>query len=131
MKSLIEAAVGETLYDATTQRTCVQPFAGFIRIKPTVYSGLFPVDPADYNDLKLALERLCLNDSSVVVQPDSSMVLGNGWRIGFLGVLHMEVSGGVFGKCMMQILVGTEFSEIFIYSSRCKICICDVIQFCL
>ncbi|VDL77070.1 unnamed protein product [Nippostrongylus brasiliensis] len=87
-----EAAVGETLY-APGCEDSVQPFPGFKPIKPTVYAGLFPVETSEYEDLKQAVERLSLNDPSVVIIPDSSPALGLGWKMGFLGVLHMEVFG--------------------------------------
>ncbi|KAE9556216.1 hypothetical protein FO519_000555 [Halicephalobus sp. NKZ332] len=90
MKTVREAAVGETLFDPVEQDKVV-PFPGFSAIQPTVYSGLFPVNSAQYEDLRMAVERLCLNDPSVVITPDSSSALGLGWRVGFLGVLHMEV----------------------------------------
>lgn len=90
MKTVREASVGETLFDPS-EKDKVKPFPGFSVIQPTVYAGLFPVNVSDYEDLKLAVERLCLNDSSVVVTPDSSSALGLGWRVGFLGMLHMEV----------------------------------------
>lgn len=54
----------------------------FQEVKPTVYSGLFPVDPADYENLKQAIERLSLNDPAVTIQPDSSAALGLGWKVG-------------------------------------------------
>uniref|UniRef100_A0A7E4W0Y8 Translation factor GUF1 homolog, mitochondrial n=1 Tax=Panagrellus redivivus TaxID=6233 RepID=A0A7E4W0Y8_PANRE len=90
MKTVQEAAVGETLFDPAEKAT-VKCFPGFTAIKPTVYSGLFPVETAMYEDLKQAVERLSLNDPSVTVSPDSSPALGLGWKIGFLGMLHMEV----------------------------------------
>jgi GTP-binding protein LepA len=90
MRTVQEAAVGETLFDVGN--TAVVPFPGFAPVKPNVFSGLFPVDTADYEDLKQALDRLCLNDPAVEVKPDSSPALGLGWRVGFLGLLHMEVN---------------------------------------
>ncbi|CAD6188462.1 unnamed protein product [Caenorhabditis auriculariae] len=93
MKTVAEALIGETLYSASLDRKDVVPFEGMKLVQPTVYAGLFPVESADYENLKQAVERLCLNDSSVTVTPDSSRALGLGWRIGFLGVLHMEVFG--------------------------------------
>ncbi|CAD5219521.1 unnamed protein product [Bursaphelenchus xylophilus] len=93
MKTVKEAAVGETLYDAQLEKSNVQPFPGFKTMKPTVYAGLYPVEQADYEDLKQALERLALNDPSVEISPDSSIALGLGFKVGFLGMLHMEVFG--------------------------------------
>uniref|UniRef100_A0A8R1DH99 Translation factor GUF1 homolog, mitochondrial n=1 Tax=Caenorhabditis japonica TaxID=281687 RepID=A0A8R1DH99_CAEJA len=93
MRTVQEAKVGETLYSAATDKDTVQTFAEIKGVQPTVYAGLFPVETSDYENLKQAVERLCLNDPSVTVTPDSSKALGLGWRIGFLGVLHMEVFG--------------------------------------
>ncbi|KHJ97052.1 GTP-binding protein LepA [Oesophagostomum dentatum] len=92
MKTVKEASVGETLY-AAENSAAVEPFPGFKPIKPTVYAGLFPVETSEYEGLKQAVERLSLNDPSVVIMPDSSPALGLGWKVGFLGVLHMEVFG--------------------------------------
>ncbi|KAK0423158.1 hypothetical protein QR680_008004 [Steinernema hermaphroditum] len=92
MKTVQEASVGETLFEPS-KKDVVVPFPGFKKVKPTVYAGLYPVETSEYEDLKQAVERLCLNDSSVTVTPDSSPALGLGWRVGFLGVLHMEVFG--------------------------------------
>ncbi|CAI4229247.1 unnamed protein product [Auanema sp. JU1783] len=92
MKTVKEAAVGETLFDPSIKDT-VEALPGFKPIKPTVYAGLFPLETPEYEGLKQAVERLCLNDPAVVVTPDSSPALGLGWRVGFLGVLHMEVFG--------------------------------------
>ena len=90
MKTVKEANVGETLFEPS-KRDIVIPFPGFKAIKPTVYAGLFPVETSMFEELKNAVERLCLNDSSVTISPSSSPALGLGWKIGFLGMLHMEV----------------------------------------
>ncbi|KAK5978774.1 Translation factor GUF1 mitochondrial [Trichostrongylus colubriformis] len=92
MKTVKEATVGETLYSPHEDHTVVA-FPGFKPVKPTVYAGLFPVETSEYDNLKQAVERLSLNDPSVVTMPDSSPALGLGWKMGFLGVLHMEVFG--------------------------------------
>lgn len=64
---------------------------GYKKIKPVVYTGFYPVDTRDYNDLKDALEKISLSDSSLVWQPETSKALGFGFRIGFLGLLHMDI----------------------------------------
>uniref|UniRef100_A0A1I7X8Y4 Tr-type G domain-containing protein n=1 Tax=Heterorhabditis bacteriophora TaxID=37862 RepID=A0A1I7X8Y4_HETBA len=92
MRTVKESAVGETLFTGESEST-ICPFPGFKSVKPTIYAGLFPLESVDYENLKQAVERLCLNDPSVVISPESSPALGLGWRVGFLGILHMEVFG--------------------------------------
>ncbi|QJG66964.1 translation elongation factor 4 [Mycoplasma phocoenae] len=67
------------------------PLPGYKKLKPVVYTGFYPVDTRDYNDLKDALEKISLSDSSISYQPETSKALGFGFRIGFLGMLHMEI----------------------------------------
>ena len=67
------------------------PLPGYKKLKPVVYTGFYPVDTRDYNDLKDALEKISLSDSSIVWEPETSKALGFGFRIGFLGLLHMDV----------------------------------------
>uniref|UniRef100_A0A8D2JSQ8 GTP binding elongation factor GUF1 n=1 Tax=Sciurus vulgaris TaxID=55149 RepID=A0A8D2JSQ8_SCIVU len=88
MKDVTEAQIGDTLY---LHNHPVEPLPGFKSAKPMVFAGMYPVDQSEYNNLKSALEKLTLNDSSVTVHRDSSLALGAGWRLGFLGLLHMEV----------------------------------------
>ncbi|XP_067993731.1 translation factor GUF1, mitochondrial isoform X2 [Melanerpes formicivorus] len=88
MKEVTEAQIGDTLF---MYKQPVEPLPGFKSAKPMVFAGMYPVDQTEYNNLKSALERLTLNDSSVTVHRDSSLALGAGWRLGFLGLLHMEV----------------------------------------
>lgn len=92
MKTVKEANIGELLFDPTLQSVeNIQPFVGFKPIKPTIYAGIFPVDLLEYDNLRQAVERLYLSDPSVTLEPNFSPALGPGWRIGFLGALHMEV----------------------------------------
>ncbi|XP_076347862.1 translation factor Guf1, mitochondrial-like isoform X2 [Tachypleus tridentatus] len=88
MRSPEDAKVGDTLFlkDAN-----VSHLPGFKPAKPMVYAGLYPLDQSQNPSLRSAIEKLCLNDSSVSVSIDSSPALGQGWRLGFLGLLHMEV----------------------------------------
>ncbi|XP_028347667.1 translation factor GUF1, mitochondrial isoform X2 [Physeter macrocephalus] len=88
MKDVTEAQIGDTLY---LHKRPVEPLPGFKSAKPMVFAGMYPVDQSEYNNLKSAIEKLTLNDSSVTVHRDSSLALGAGWRLGFLGLLHMEV----------------------------------------
>jgi GTP-binding protein LepA len=89
IKDIAHARVGDTMTDA--DRPCAAPLPGFKSVKPMVFAGLFPVDAADYQDLKDALGKLILNDASVTYEPESSTALGFGFRTGFLGLLHMEI----------------------------------------
>ncbi len=89
IKDIAHARVGDTITDA--ERPCAQALPGFKTVKPMVFAGLFPVDAADYQDLKDALGKLCLNDASVTYEPETSSALGFGFRTGFLGLLHMEI----------------------------------------
>ncbi|HRC57474.1 MAG TPA: translation elongation factor 4 [Kofleriaceae bacterium] len=89
IKDIAHARVGDTVTDAA--RPCAAALPGFKAVKPMVFAGLFPVDAADYQDLKDALGKLVLNDASVTYEPESSAALGFGFRTGFLGLLHMEI----------------------------------------
>ena len=89
IKRIAETRIGDTI---TTERApASEPLPGFQEIKPMVFCGLYPADPADYENLKAALEKLRLNDSSFTYEPETSEALGFGYRCGFLGLLHMEI----------------------------------------
>lgn len=81
--------VGDTL--TLVGNSCDAPLAGYREAKPMVYTGLFPIDNKDYENLRDALEKLHVNDPSLVWEPETSAALGFGFRVGFLGLLHMEV----------------------------------------
>jgi len=85
----IQKLVGDTI--TTVANPTAEPIAGYKPAMPMVFCGLFPVDPNQYEDLKEALAKLKLNDSSVTYEPETSQALGHGFRCGFLGLLHMEV----------------------------------------
>ena len=88
IKEITDAKVGGTFTDFDAE---VVPLAGYKQVMPVVFSGIFPVDGNDYEELKDALDKLKLNDSALDVQPEVSQALGFGFRCGFLGLLHMEV----------------------------------------
>lgn len=89
MREVADVKIGDTLTDAVTP-TAV-PFPGYKEVKPLVFCGLYSTDTAKYEDLRDALVKLRLNDSSFVYEPETSLALGFGFRCGFLGLLHMEI----------------------------------------
>ncbi len=89
IKNLSLTKVGDTVADASAQN--VQALPGYREPKPMVFAGIYPVDPDDYNELRVALEKLQLNDASISFEPETSRALGFGFRCGFLGLLHMEI----------------------------------------
>ncbi len=89
IKDIRSARVGDTITGADRRATA--PLAGFKEIKPRVFAGLYPVDSADYDEFRDALEKLRLNDASLRYEPETSQALGFGFRCGFLGMLHMEI----------------------------------------
>ena len=89
IKDVKGARVGDTITHA--DRPADKPLAGFKEIKPRVFAGLFPIDSADYDLFRDALEKLRLNDASLHYEPETSLALGFGFRCGFLGMLHMEI----------------------------------------
>ena len=89
IKDVADAAVGDTITD--DRRPAETPFPGFKPVQPVVFCGLFPVDAADFEDLRAAVGRLRLNDSSFTYEMETSAALGFGFRCGFLGLLHLEI----------------------------------------
>jgi len=89
IKALSDAKVGDTITHEKRQAT--EPLDGFQEIKPMVFSGIYPVESADYENLRDALAKLTLNDASLDYEPETSDALGFGFRCGFLGLLHMEI----------------------------------------
>ena len=89
IKTLAEVRIGDTLTDV--RRRAEEPLGGFQDVKPMVFAGLYPTRSEDYEDLKTALEKLQLNDASLVYEPETSAALGFGFRCGFLGFLHSEI----------------------------------------
>ncbi len=90
IKTVADMRVGDTLTDA--ERSASQPLAGFKELKPMVFAGLYPTEANQYGALREAIDKLRLNDASLVCEPESSQALGFGFRAGFLGLLHMEIA---------------------------------------
>ena len=89
IKNVKDVRVGDTITDAL--KPAKEPLPGYRGINPMVYCGLYPMDSSDYDNLKDALEKLQLNDASLLFEPETSIALGFGFRCGFLGLLHMDV----------------------------------------
>lgn len=91
IKSVHETRIGDTIME--TARPAGQPLEGFKDVKPMVFAGFYPVEASQYENLKVALEKLRLNDASFTYEPETSQALGFGFRCGFLGLLHTEIIG--------------------------------------
>jgi GTP-binding protein LepA len=89
IKDIFGAPVGDTITAA--EAPCTEALPGFQKVQPRVFAGLYPVESDDYEDLREALNKLSLNDAALQYEPESSQALGFGFRIGFLGMLHMEI----------------------------------------
>jgi len=89
IKTVADVSIGDTV--TLANRPTTEPFPGFQEIKPMVFAGIYPVEPNQYEELRDALEKLRLNDSSFFFEPEVSTALGFGFRCGFLGLLHMEI----------------------------------------
>jgi len=89
IKDIFGAPVGDTL--TLSHDPCAAPLPGFKQVQPRVFAGMFPVDADDFEDFRESLQKLRLNDSALVFEPENSTALGFGFRIGFLGLLHMEI----------------------------------------
>jgi len=89
MKDVSDVKLGDTI--TSNEDPCITPLPGYKDVKPMVFAGIYPIDPDNYIDFKDALEKLKLNDSSLLFSPDSSNALGFGFRCGFLGLLHLEI----------------------------------------
>ena len=88
-KDVSQSKVGDTITSAINPAT--EPLEGYRDPQPMVYAGLFPIDNAQYPELREALDKLKLNDAALIYEPETSVALGFGFRCGFLGLLHMEI----------------------------------------
>ena len=89
LKTVSDVKVGDTITSINGGIT--EPLPGFKEVKPVVYSSIYPMDSNDYEELQASMEKLKLNDASLVYEKDNSLALGNGFRCGFLGLLHLEI----------------------------------------
>jgi GTP-binding protein LepA len=90
IKTVADMRMGDTITDL--DNPAAEPLAGFKELKPMVFAGLYPTESNQYGELRDAIEKLRLNDASIIVEPESSQALGFGFRAGFLGLLHMEIA---------------------------------------
>ena len=99
-QSAREAEIGDTFH---SRDKVVQPLMTIEPAKPMVFAGVYPFNQSEIRELKAAIEKLALNDRSVSLNMETSLALGQGWRLGFLGILHMEVFTQRFvDKCKLQ-----------------------------
>ena len=89
VKTVSDVHIGDTI--TLDHRPCEKPLPGFKEFKPVVFSSIYPIASDDYEDLTVALEKYKLNDAALVYQKDSSAALGQGFRCGFLGLLHLDI----------------------------------------
>jgi len=89
VKTVADVRIGDTI--TLNDRPCEKPLPGFREIKPVVFASIYPISSDDYEDLAVSLEKYTLNDASFIYQKDSSVALGQGFRCGFLGLLHLDV----------------------------------------
>ncbi len=89
IKTAVEVKVGDTI--THVENPCANSIAGFEEVKPMLFAGVYPVETDEYEDLRASLEKLRLNDASLVFEPEASLALGFGFRCGFLGLLHLEI----------------------------------------
>ena len=111
IKSLSDVRVGDTI--TLKEDKALEPLPGYKKVNPMVYCGLYPVDGSDYENLKVALEKLQLNDAALQYEPESSNALGFGFRCGFLGLLHLEIIEERLDKEFDLSLITTSPSVIY------------------
>ncbi|MDY4901949.1 MAG: translation elongation factor 4 [Treponema sp.] len=105
IKTVSDVRVGDTI--TTVENPAPSPLEGFKEVKPVVFSSIYPIDSNDYEELKDAMEKLKLNDASLVYEKDNSLALGNGFRCGFLGLLHLEIIQERLERDFNQVVIFT------------------------
>lgn len=105
IKTVSDVSVGDTITLAS--KPAASPLPGFKDVKPVVFSSIYPIDSNDYEELKAAMEKLKLNDASLIYEKDNSLALGNGFRCGFLGLLHLEIIQERLERDFDQIVIFT------------------------
>ena len=119
-----DTKIGDTI--THTERPAERPLEGFVDVKPMVFSGLYPAITEDFTQLREALERLKLNDSSLRFTPESSTALGFGFRVGFLGLLHMEIVTERLEREYGQTIINTVPNvEYHVYTTKGEIIVVD------
>ncbi|MFO7444741.1 MAG: translation elongation factor 4 [Ignavibacteriaceae bacterium] len=117
VKDVHDTKVGDTITHA--RHGAKEPLPGYKEVKPMVYSGLYPTDSEEFEDLRDALEKFRLNDSALVYQPETSAALGFGFRCGFLGLLHMEiVQERLFREYNQSIITTLPNVEYYVYKKN-------------
>lgn len=111
IKNLHDIKIGDTVALARDEKA--EPLPGFKEVKPMVFGGMFPVDSDDYGNLRSALEKLSLNDSSFTFEPENSAALGFGFRCGYLGLLHMEIIQERLEREFLLDLISTAPSVVY------------------
>lgn len=117
IKDSSEVRVGDTV--THVERPCTEAVAGFEEVKPMVFAGVYPVDSDNYENLRISLEKLQLNDASLTFEPESSLALGFGFRCGFLGLLHMEiVQERLYREFNMDVITTVPNVSYRVYTTR-------------
>ena len=111
IKDIFGAPVGDTLTDAA--HPCAEQLSGFSQVQPRVFAGVFPVDAEDFEDFRESLQKLRLNDSALQFLPENSTALGFGFRVGFLGLLHMDIVQERLEREYNQNLITTAPSVVY------------------
>ncbi|MEK7774745.1 MAG: translation elongation factor 4, partial [Candidatus Zixiibacteriota bacterium] len=124
IREVRDTKIGDTITSLTNPAT--EPLGGFVDVKPMVFSGLYPAVAEDFTELREALEKLQLNDSSLTFTPESSSALGFGFRVGFLGLLHMEIVTERLSREYGQTLINTVPNvEYHIYTTDGEMVVVD------